>query len=82
LLDVEQNVRTGRTTQERDMREFIKRLVIEEEGMEMVEWALVAAVFALAGIAAWGTLASTLSTALNNIGTRVSTAVADGVANS
>jgi len=64
------------------MREFIKRLVIEEEGMEMVEWALVAAVFALAGIAAWGTLASTLSTALNNIGTRVSTAVADGVANS
>jgi Flp pilus assembly pilin Flp len=82
LRDVEQNVRTGRTTQERDMREFIKRLVIEEEGMEMVEWALVAAVFALAGIAAWGTLASTLSTALNNIGTRVSTAVADGVANS
>jgi Flp pilus assembly pilin Flp len=82
LLDVEQNVRTGRTTQERDMREFIKRLVIEEEGMEMVEWALVAAVFALAGIAAWGTLASTLSTALNTIGTRVSTAVADGVANS
>jgi Flp pilus assembly pilin Flp len=81
LRFVKQNAQSAHK-QEKEMRDLIKRFVVEEDGMEMVEWALVAAVFALAGIAAWGTLASTLSTALNNIGTRVSTAVASGIANS
>ena len=62
------------------MRDLIKRFVVEEDGMEMVEWALVASVFALAGIAAWGTLASTLSGALSEIGNRVTSAVSTGIA--
>ena len=50
------------------MRDLIKRFVIEEDGMEMVEWALVAVVFALAGIGAWSQLADSLETALGDIG--------------
>lgn len=50
------------------MRDLIKRFVLEEDGMEMVEWALVAVVFALAGIGAWSTLADSLETALDEIG--------------
>jgi Flp pilus assembly pilin Flp len=50
------------------MRDLIKRFVVEEDGMEMVEWALVAVVFALAGIGAWSTLADSLDNALQNIG--------------
>ena len=53
------------------MRDLIKRFVVEEDGMEMVEWALVASVFALAGIYAWETLADTLSEALGAIGDRI-----------
>ena len=53
------------------MSDLIKRFVVEEDGMEMVEWALVASVFALAGIAAWETLANTLSDALDAIGNRI-----------
>jgi len=50
------------------MRNLITRFVREEDGMEFVEWALVATLFALAGIGAWGTLASNISTALGNVG--------------
>jgi Flp pilus assembly pilin Flp len=63
--------RNQRTQQEKEMRDLIKRFVVEEDGMEMVEWALVASVFALGGILAWETLANTLSDALNAIGNRV-----------
>jgi Flp pilus assembly pilin Flp len=62
------------------MRDLIKRFVVEEDGMEMVEWALVASVFALAGIAAWGTLAEVLGSALSQVGNRVTSAVSAGIA--
>jgi Flp pilus assembly pilin Flp len=54
------------------MRDLIKRFVVEEDGMEMVEWALVASVFALAGIFAWQNLATVLNGALATIGSRIS----------
>lgn len=49
-----------------------KRLIVEEDGMEMVEWAIVGVVFALAAAAIWGGLKGHISTALGNIGTTVS----------
>ncbi len=52
------------------MRNLITRFVREEDGMEFVEWALVATLFALAGSFAWGTLASTISGALGDVGDR------------
>ena len=45
------------------MRNLITRFVREEDGMEFVEWALVATLFALAGIGAWGQIAGNSSTA-------------------
>ncbi len=53
------------------MSNLIARFVREEDGMEFVEWALVAVLFALAGITAWETLASNISTALTNIGNSI-----------
>ncbi len=46
----------------------MKRLVREEDGMEMVEWSIVGVVFALAGALLWSTLSTSISTALTDIG--------------
>ena len=52
---------------------LIKRLIIEDDGMEMIEWAIVGVVFAIAGALAWGTLAGSVKTALVSIAGTVST---------
>ena len=49
------------------MLRTLKRLVIEEQGMEMVEWAIVGVVFAVAAAAAWGTLQTSIGNALDEI---------------
>jgi Flp pilus assembly pilin Flp len=49
------------------MSDFIKRLFREEEGMEFVEWALVAVLFALVGIGAWTTLGNQIVSSLGAI---------------
>jgi Flp pilus assembly pilin Flp len=56
---------------ELEMSNLIVRFFREEDGMEFVEWALVATLFALAGITAWQTLASNISTALTNVGNSI-----------
>ena len=48
-----------------------KRLIVEEDGMEMVEWAIVGVVFALAAAAVWTTLKDDIGTALGHLGTTV-----------
>ena len=45
----------------------LKRLVRDEAGMEMVEWAIVGVVFAVAAAAFWGDLATNIDTALGDI---------------
>ena len=54
------------------MSNLIKRFFREEDGMEFVEWALVATLFALAGIAAWQALATDITEALGNVGDSIS----------
>lgn len=49
------------------MLNVFKRLVLEEDGMEMVEWAIVGVVFAVAAAAFWGDLATNIDTALGSI---------------
>ena len=49
------------------MLRTLKRLVIEEQGMEMVEWAIVGVVFAVAAAAAWATLETSIDLALQDI---------------
>jgi len=53
------------------MRNLITRFVREEDGMEFVEWALVATLFALAGAGAWQNLNTQIYSALSNVGSRL-----------
>jgi Flp pilus assembly pilin Flp len=52
---------------------MIKRFVREDDGMEMVEWAIVGVVFALAAALFWGDLGTAVDTALGRIETCVQT---------
>ncbi len=47
----------------------LKRFLREEEGLEMLEWAIVAALFATAGAVMWLTLGSTVTAELTVIDT-------------
>jgi Flp pilus assembly pilin Flp len=49
----------------------LKRLVRDEAGMEMVEWAIVGVVFAVAAAAFWGDLATNNDNALGKIDQKV-----------
>ena len=46
----------------------IKRLVREDDGMEMVEWSIVGVIFALAGALLWSQLSGQVGGALQSIG--------------
>jgi len=48
-----------------------KRLIVEEDGMEMVEWAIVGVVFAVAAAGAWTALEGNIDTALGKIETEI-----------
>ena len=56
------------------MKNFFWRLVREEDGMEMVEWAIVGVVFAVAAAAFWGELGAAIDLALNDIEDKVTPA--------
>ena len=45
----------------------LKRLVVEEDGMEMVEWAIVGVVFAVAAATFWANLADDINAAIGKI---------------
>lgn len=47
--------------------DMIKRFVREDDGMEMVEWAIVGVVFALAAALFWTDLGTAIDTALGRI---------------
>ncbi len=49
----------------------LQRLVKEEDGMEMVEWAIVATVFAVASAALWGVLSGAIGAALGTTGATI-----------
>ena len=54
------------------MLNAVVRFLREEEGLEMLEWAIVALLFAVAGAATWGLLGGTISTSLGGINTSLS----------
>jgi Flp pilus assembly pilin Flp len=47
---------------------YLWRFLVTDDGMEMVEWALVGAVFAVAAAIFWGDLGTSVDGALNQIG--------------
>ena len=54
----------GRLIKEKKM---FKNFLRDEAGMEMVEWALVAVLFAVAGSVAYGTISDGVNTALGQV---------------
>jgi len=46
---------------------MFKRFLYEEDGMEMIEWVLVAVLFAVVASVAYGTVAGGVTTALTNV---------------
>ena len=53
------------------MLSMIERLIREDAGMEMVEWAIVGVVFAVAAAAFWGDLATAIDNALGDIEAKI-----------
>ena len=49
----------------------LRRLAREQDGMEMVEWAIVGVVFAVAAAAFWSDLATNIDSALGQIAQKV-----------
>jgi Flp pilus assembly pilin Flp len=49
-------------------RRLLRRLLLEDDAMEMVEWSIVGVIFALACAAFWGDVAGGIDKALSEIG--------------
>ena len=56
------------------MKNFAIGLVEDESGQDLIEYALLAAIIALGSVAAMGVLATNISTAFANIGTKLTNA--------
>ena len=66
---------TGSTiTRERkaEMLELLRKLHKEESGQDLIEYALIAALIAVASVAAMGALANKISAEFNKVGTQLS----------
>ncbi|HLY66773.1 MAG TPA: Flp family type IVb pilin [Chloroflexota bacterium] len=63
-------------TKEGEMKNLLRSLLREESGQDLIEYALVAAVLALAAVAGMTTLASNISNAFSAVGSKLSSAVA------
>ena len=53
------------------MTKIIKRLICEDDGMEMIEWAIVGVVFAVAAATVWGNLETAVEGAVDSIASTV-----------
>ena len=53
------------------MRKEIERFLRDDSGMEMVEWTIVAIIFAVAAAAFWGQLGGAINAALGTVRTTI-----------
>ncbi len=58
------------------MNELLKSLATEETGQDLIEYALIAAIVALAAVGAMRGLKTTLGSAFNSVGNELNNAVA------
>jgi pilus assembly protein Flp/PilA len=59
----------------KNLKSILSRLLSDESGQDLIEYALVAALIALGATAAMNTLATTISSAFTAVGTKLSNAV-------
>ena len=57
------------------MKQFIKNLVTEDSGQDLIEYALVAALVGLGAVTSMKGLATSIGTAFNGVGTALTNAV-------
>ena len=55
--------------------ENLKAVLLQEDGQDLIEYALVVSLIAFAAVAGMGTLANDINTAFTNIGTKLTNAV-------
>jgi pilus assembly protein Flp/PilA len=58
-----------------NIKQIISRLVREESGQDLIEYALVAALIGLGAVSAMKTFATTLSSAFNSVGSSLTSSV-------
>ncbi|HKD90887.1 MAG TPA: Flp family type IVb pilin [Terriglobales bacterium] len=58
------------------MKQALRNFLREESGQDLIEYALVAAILALAAVAGMSTLASNISNAFSAVGSKLSSAIA------
>jgi|HubBroStandDraft_2_1064218.scaffolds.fasta_scaffold741910_2 pilus assembly protein Flp/PilA len=66
----------GNYGETKKMKNFLKNLLAEESGQDLIEYALVAALVGLGSVTAMGSLASSIANTFNTIGNELTTAVA------
>jgi pilus assembly protein Flp/PilA len=59
-----------------NMKQLLKRLVTEESGQDLIEWALIASMVALGSVAVMKSYNTNLDTVFNKIGNQLTNAVA------
>ncbi|MBK5931129.1 Flp family type IVb pilin [Halochromatium salexigens] len=57
------------------MKQFLRKLWKDEEGAEVVEWVIVAAVLIGVAIAAYALLGDNVNDAVNQVGSKLSSAI-------
>jgi pilus assembly protein Flp/PilA len=68
-------MRSRESDQMNDLKRSFSDLLQDESGQDLIEYALVAALIGLGATATMRTLATTIGTALNDVGTRLTSAV-------
>lgn len=58
------------------MKQALRNFLRDESGQDLIEYALVAAILALAAVAGMSTLASNISNAFSAVGSKLSSAIA------
>ena len=61
--------------EEIEMKPVLENLLRDESGQDLIEYALVAAIIALAAVAGMSTLATNISNAFSAVGSKLSSAV-------
>ena len=70
------NLNPGNYGERKNMKNLLKKLMTEESGQDLIEYALVAALVGLGSVTAMGSLAQSIANTFNTIGNELTTAVA------
>ena len=59
----------------KNLKHLVAKLIVEESGQDLIEYALVAALIGLGAVTSMRTLSTTIGTAFRSIGTSLTSAV-------